>query len=109
MIKKRNTEYYDVRDLMREYPQCQYYVVFGERSNGKTYSSMDYCLENYFTTGEQFAYVRRWGEDVKPSKLSELWSGHTKNKRITQLSDGVFDTMSYYNRKFFARTPNPTK
>ena len=67
MLKKRSkTEYYDVRDLMSEFPQCQYYVVFGERSNGKTYSSLDYALENYFRDGSQFAYVRRWGEDVKP-------------------------------------------
>ena len=108
MLKKRSkTEYYDVRDLMSEFPQCQYYVVFGERSNGKTYSSLDYALENYFRDGSQFAYVRRWGEDVKPSKLSELWSGHIRDKRITELSDGVFDTLSYYNRKFYMATTDP--
>lgn len=108
MLKKRSkTEYYDVRDLMAEFPQCQYYVVFGERSNGKTYSSLDYALENYFRDGSQFAYVRRWGEDVKPSKLSELWSGHIRDKRITELSNGVFDTLSYYNRKFYLATTDP--
>lgn len=105
--KKTKFEYYNIRDLMNEFPQCYYYMVIGERSNGKTYSSMDYCLEKYFTTGEQFAYLRRWGEDVKPGKLSELWAGHVQNKRVTELSNGVFDTISYYNRKFYAATTDP--
>ena len=109
MSKPRSTktDYYDVRNLIKKYPDAKYYVVFGERSNGKTYSSLDYCLENYFRNGSQFAYVRRWGEDIRPNKLSELWAGHVKNKRITELSDGIFDTLSYYQRRFFVASTNP--
>ena len=48
-------KYYDIRDTLRGYPNAHYYVVYGERSNGKTYSSLDYALDNFIKNGEQFA------------------------------------------------------
>ena len=36
-------EFYDIRHLLKDYPKAYYYVVFGERSNGKTYSALDYA------------------------------------------------------------------
>lgn len=105
-VSDENT-YYDIRTLIKAHLDCQYYMIVGERSNGKTYSSMDYCLENYLKNGEQFAYMRRWGEDVRPNKLAELWSGHVANHRVTELSDFHFDTMVYYQRKFYCGTTDP--
>ena len=40
-------EFYDIRHLLKDYPSAYYYVVFGERSNGKTYSALSYALERY--------------------------------------------------------------
>ena len=71
MVKK--FDFYDIRRLMRDYPNAYYYVVFGERSNGKTYSALEYALERYKKNGEQFAYVRRWGEDIRPKNLVDLF------------------------------------
>ena len=28
-------------------------IIFGERSNGKTYAVLNYCLKNYFEKGEK--------------------------------------------------------
>ena len=98
MPKKFN--FYDVRHLIHEYPSAYYYMVIGERSNGKTYSSLDYCLENYFKKGEQFAYIRRFSEDIKPKNLSDLFSAHIKNGRIGKLSGGKFNAVNYTSGKF---------
>ena len=68
-------KYYDIRHMLKEFPDAHYYMCIGERSNGKTYSSMDYCIENFARDGEQFAYVRRYGEDIKIAQMSELFSG----------------------------------
>ena len=43
--KKNEFQYYNIRKLLHEYPDSHYYVVFGERSNGKTFSALDFCLE----------------------------------------------------------------
>ena len=45
-------KFYDIRRLLKDYPESYYYVVFGERSNGKTYSALDYALERYHKNGD---------------------------------------------------------
>ena len=93
-------KYYDIRRLLKDYPDSQYYVVFGERSNGKTHSSLDYALERYFATGEQFAYVRRWGEDIRRKNLSQLFAGIVELGRVSKLSGGKWDNIVYSSGKF---------
>lgn len=100
MSKKSTYVYYDVRKLMHKYPEAYYYMVIGERSNGKTYSALDMCLENWFTKGQQFAYIRRFGEDIRKKQMDSLFSGHYANGRIESLSSGEWDNISYNTGKF---------
>lgn len=86
---------------MRDYPNAYYYVVFGERSNGKTYSALDYAIERYFKAGEQFAYIRRFGEDIRRKNLSTLFDGHIKNGRVETLSGGDYNGVVYTGSKFY--------
>lgn len=93
-------KYYDIRDTLRGYPNAHYYVVYGERSNGKTYSSLDYALDNFIKNGEQFAYVRRWGEDIRKKQLSQLFAAHAENGEIAKLSKQNWTGMDYTGNKF---------
>lgn len=93
-------KFYDIRDFIKAYPEAFYYVVFGERSNGKTYSSLDYCLERNAKTGEQFAYVRRWGEDIRKKNLSELFSGHAETGAVEK-HYGEWNRIYYGSSKFY--------
>lgn len=104
--KKKKPEFYNFRHLIQDYPECQYYVIYGERSNGKTYSALEYALENYFTKGEQFAYIRRFGEDVRRKNLSTLLDAHIKNGVISTLSDGKYAGIEYTSNRFFPTTYN---
>lgn len=99
LIKQK---YYDISHLIKDYPSSHYYMAIGERSNGKTYSAMDYAIRQYYKTGEQFAYIRRFGEDIRPKNLSELLAAHIKNGRISELSYGKHSTVNYTGGKFFA-------
>ena len=93
-------KYYDIRDTLSAYPNAHYYVVYGERSNGKTYSALDYSLERYLKTGEQFAYIRRWGEDIRKKQLSQLFAAHAENGEISKLSKNNWTGMDYTGNKF---------
>lgn len=93
LIGRTKFKYYDIRRLFSSYPECQYYLVIGERSNGKTYSTLDYCLENYINTGQTFAYVRRFAEDVKKSMMNQLFSGHENLGRIAELTNGEWTSV----------------
>ena len=93
-------KFYDVRDTLRGYPNAHYYVIYGERSNGKTYSSLDYCLDNFAGKGEQFAYIRRWGEDIRKKQLSQLFAAHSENGTISKKTGGNWEGMDYTGNKF---------
>lgn len=94
-------EYYNIRHLFRDYPEAYYYVVFGERSNGKTYSALEYALERYKKTGEQFAYLRRFGEDIKKKNLSNLFSGHIENGVISRIFGNEYNSVNYTTSRFY--------
>lgn len=94
MVAKKQ-KYYDVTHLLKDYPDAYYYMAFGERSNGKTYSALNYALENYFKKGEQFAYLRRFGEDVKKKNIQTLFAGHVVNGLVSKYSGGTYDSVSY--------------
>lgn len=82
----RAFKYFDVRRIMDAYPGCHYYMVFGERSNGKTYSALDFALENAAKKRpEQFAYVRRYDEDIRKRTMTNLFAAHEKNGRIQKM------------------------
>lgn len=93
--------FYDIRHLIKDYPDAHYYVVFGERSNGKTYSALSYALERYVKSGEQFAYVRRFGEDIRKKNLSNLFSGHAENGTIKEITDEKWTSVNYTTSKFY--------
>lgn len=96
----RKPKYYDITHMLKDYPDCLYYVAFGERSNGKTYSALNYALERYAKHGEQFAYIRRFGEDVKKKNLQTLFSAHVDNGRVTSLTGGRYTSIDYGSNKF---------
>lgn len=105
--KQKKFIYYDIRKTMLAYPEPLYYVIIGERSNGKTYSSLDYALERYAAHNEQFAYVRRFGEDIRKSKLSNLFNAHVENGRVTQLFSDDWTNIEYGSGKFNLSRINP--
>lgn len=99
-MKLSKPKYYDISHLLKDYPDAYYYIAFGERSNGKTYSALNYALHRYFKYGEQFAYVRRFGEDVKKKNLQNLLTSHVENGLITKLSNGEYSLVDYTIGKF---------
>lgn len=101
MVMAKKYKYYDASHLLKDYPNAHYYVIFGERSNGKTYSALSYALDRYIKAGEQFAYIRRYNEDIKPKNLSNLFSGHEDNNHITKITNGEWSRVDYNRYKFY--------
>lgn len=56
-------KYYSLNNILKK--DAQYNIIFGQRSNGKTYAVKKYGLEKFIKTGEQMAYVRRQDIDLK--------------------------------------------
>ena len=80
---------------------ADYNVIFGERSNGKTYATLAYGIRRYVETGEQFAYIRRWREDLKGKRAQSLFANHVANGFIEKITGGKFNEVFYYSNKWF--------
>lgn len=78
-----------------------YNVIFGERSNGKTYALLKQALGDYFKDGSQAAYVRRWKEDITGRRAARLYSGLNENGEVEKLSKGLFTGVHYWAGKFY--------
>ena len=73
-------KFYDLNKIIAK--DCVYNVIFGERSNGKTYSVLKYGIEQYIKTGGQLAIVRRWKEDIIGRRASDIFSALNNNGEI---------------------------
>ena len=81
-----------------------YNVIFGERSNGKTFALLKQGLKDYFKTKKQVAYVRRWKEDITGRRASQLYSGLCALGEVEVLSGGLFTGVHYYAGKWYLCT-----
>lgn len=91
--------YYNLKNILKK--NAVYNVIFGERSNGKTYATLKHGLEQYFKDGSQIAYIRRWKEDITGKRGQAVFSALVENNEIVKLSNGKFTGIHYYTGRFF--------
>lgn len=97
-------KYYSLKPILKR--KAVYNVVIGERSNGKTFACLKLALENYFTKGEQFAYIRRWSTDVKPSRLNQLFASVIDSGLLEKYSHGDYATIIFKSGCFYLANYN---
>lgn len=106
--RKKKTDaprYYSLTEILKK--GADYNIIFGERSNGKTYASLAYGIENYVKTGKQMAYIRRWREDLRGKRAETLFANHTANGFIEKITGGKFNEVFYMSNKWFLSYINP--
>lgn len=97
MSKKE--KYYSLKNIL-EY-NAYYNVIFGERSNGKTYAVLKYGLENYVKDHKQLAIVRRWREDFTGKRGTSMFENLVENDEISRLTSGKWTGVHYYASKWY--------
>lgn len=78
-----------------------YNIIYGERSNGKTYALLLKGLKAYAKDGSQLAYVRRWKEDITGRRAQRLFAGLNENGEVTKATGGKFTGVHYWAGKFY--------
>lgn len=98
-MAKTKINYWDIHPILTY--SAQYYVIYGERSNGKTYGTLQYCLEEYFKdSNNEFAYIRRWDDDIKGDK-GNIFNALINNGVIKRLSKNKYDSIVYRGRSYY--------
>lgn len=102
-VSRETTEngYYSLRNILKE--KADYNIIFGERSNGKTYSVLLYGLQEYANSGykNQMAIVRRWKEDIKGKRAETFFNALQENGEIEKATNGEYTEIIFANGKWY--------
>ena len=103
--KQDKPQYYSLNEILSK--DADYNLIFGERSNGKTYAALEYGIRQYLATGKQMAYIRRWREDLRGKRAESLFANHTANGLISTLTEGKFNEVFCFSGKWFLSYYDP--
>ena len=94
-------EFYDVKHLL-VHSAC-YYMIFGERSNGKTTSVLSYILEEFIKSNykKQGALIRRWTEDFKGVKGQQMCETLVSLGYVEKWSNKRYNTILYNSHRWY--------
>lgn len=100
----KKLKFYSLKHILAK--EAHYNVIYGERSNGKTYAVLEYGLQRYFETGEQMAIIRRWEEDFSGANsartcFDSLSMNGNGTNAISEMTCGEYSGVSYYSGRYY--------
>lgn len=76
---------------------CDYLLLLGERSNGKSYASKNLIIKKCIDTGEEFIYLRRYDLDCKDS----LCVSYFGDCPVEAMTDGEYTCIDVYRKGIY--------
>ena len=101
--------YYNLDNIDKENAQIN--LIFGERSNGKSYQVKHKkginpyleSIENGINKQKRFMLIRRWKEEIKPEKIEQYFL----DVDIYKLTEGKYNCLSLYKGKIWLSFYDP--
>lgn len=88
-------KFYSCENILKK--NAQYNLIYGERSNGKSYCIKERCVSKAYHNGEKFVLLRRHQIDVKANDV-ESYFADTPVKSIT---NGEYNTITVYTSNIY--------
>lgn len=90
-------KYYNSKALRKL--DCDYNLILGERSNGKSFDIKNYCLKRAFENPEKckFIYLRRWDLEIKKAMVEQYFT----DAQIEFITSGEYNSIRVYNSKIY--------
>lgn len=87
----RKQKFYKLDKILSH--DAQYNIIYGERSNGKSYAVKRHVLKEAFETKKNcFVYLRRYREDIKQSYTESYFC----DMPIEEITNGEYDSVICY-------------
>lgn len=90
-------KYYSLSKILK--CKALYNIIYGQRSNGKTFSVIRLMLKRYLSDGTPSAYIRRLDSEMDKAELEKLVTPH--EKYIEEQTSGDYNRIIYRSKKFF--------
>lgn len=92
-------KYYRLDKILKY--NAKYNVIFGERSNGKSFSVHEEFIKDYCMRGAQMALIRRWQDDFTGKRGASMFDGIVSQGIITKYSKGKYNGMYYHASRWY--------
>lgn len=92
-------KFYSLKGILSK--NAQYNVIFGERSNGKTYAVLKYGIEQFAAGGAQMAIVRRWQTDFTGKRGATMFDALVANGEISKITNNEWSGVYYYSSRWY--------
>lgn len=92
-------KFYSLKKIKEK--KCQYNIIIGERSNGKTYAALNEIVYNYCNGNGQGAVIRRWDTDFKGKGGATMFSALVSNGLISKYTKGEWDGIAYTSYRWY--------
>lgn len=86
-------EWYSLKRILKT--NADFYMIYGQRSNGKTYSVLQYCLDNNL----KVAYIRRYYEEIAKYNVTSLYHAHYGDWSKEDYTDIIYKSRSFFYAK----------
>lgn len=94
--------YYRLDRILKN--EAIYYVIFGERTNGKSFAVLEKGVKDYYDGKGTLAIIRRWAEDITGARGSSTFSNLVEKGVIEKITHGKWNNVYYYARKWYLCT-----
>ena len=95
---KNDVKKYNIDNIKNKFPNAQYYLIFGQKSNGKSYQvKHKEAIEHYLKTKMKFILLRRWREDLSSSWVEKYFN----DVDVEKLTDGKYNCISLWRKDLF--------
>ena len=99
MLGKERMKFYSLDEIKKK--DATYNMIYGERSNGKSYAVLYEILKSYCHTGKQGAIIRRYHEDFRGKRGASIFAPLVNNREVVELSKGEWTSIYYYSGRWY--------
>ena len=97
-------KYYSLTEILKT--KALYYLIFGQRSNGKTFSVLEYIIKQKIKTGKPAVLIRRRKEETATKFIKDYFKPFDYDpvkdtNLVEELSKGKYNHISYYGGTFY--------
>ena len=87
--------HYNLDNINEKYPDAFYYLIYGEKSNGKSYQvKHKEAVLHYLETGKKFILLRRWKEDISTAWIEKYFS----DVDVEKITNGKYNSITTYRK-----------
>ncbi len=99
------SKFYSLKNILKT--DSVYYVIFGGRSNGKTFAVQEYALKRYWEKGEQLGIIRRYRDDFVGKRGNVMFSNQVDSGNVKRITGGVWNDVFYYSSAWYLCNRKP--